>query len=160
MYKVWDMVTTYICHRSSYDIIFSIIYLIYTRHIPNEKGIYLVYVWYISVISHLSPSHTKYKGRGLLPLHQVTLSAEKSLLQHRAVWTKRKQRWKYTGFEYQVQAYGMCPLTGPWPEPAWHQPGKSTGGRRIPSFYRPCPLFKHQRHWNTNGTFRFFKFKI
>ena len=55
---------------------------------------------------------------------------------------------------------------GPWPdsEQAWHSLKKSTEGRRIHSFYRPCPLFKHQRHqrhWlNANGTFRFFKFEF
>jgi hypothetical protein len=42
--------------------------------------------------------------------------------------------------------------------------GISTGGQRIRSFYRPCLLFKHQRHqrhWlNANGTFRFFKFEF
>ncbi len=48
--------------------------------------------------------------------------------QHRAGRTKHKQRWKNTGFEYRVQAYGIwqvytryIPLTGPGPEPAWHQ---------------------------------------
>ena len=47
MHKVWDMVTTYIYHTLSYDMIFTFIYQTYTRHIPYEKGIYLVYVRYI-----------------------------------------------------------------------------------------------------------------
>ncbi len=97
----------HIRHSSSYEIIMPGICLAYTRHIPHRNGIYLVYIWYISVKSHLSLSHTKYKGNGLLLLHQVTLSAEKSLLQHRSGWTKRKQRWKYTGLQYRVQAYGI-----------------------------------------------------
>ncbi len=43
VHKVWDMVTTYIYHTLSYDMIFPFIYQTYTRHIPYEKGIYLVY---------------------------------------------------------------------------------------------------------------------
>jgi hypothetical protein len=54
VYKVWDIVTTCIRHTSSYDMIMPSIYMIYTKHIPNGKDIYLVYIWYISGISHLS----------------------------------------------------------------------------------------------------------
>ncbi len=148
VHNVWDIVTTCIRHSLSYDMIIPGIYTIQERYI---SGMYLVYICHISFISE---SH-EVQGSSLLPLHEVTLSSEKSLLQHslREGWAKRKQQWKYTSFEYRVQAYGIwqvytryIPLTGPWPEPEWHRPGKSTGGRRIPSFYRPCPLFKHQRH--------------
>ncbi len=45
---------TDIRHRSSYDTFLSIISLVYTRHIPKAKGIYLTYVWHISVICILS----------------------------------------------------------------------------------------------------------
>ncbi len=55
VHKVWDIVTTCIRHSSSYDMILSSIFMIHTTYIPFGNGIYKVYIWYISVTSHLSP---------------------------------------------------------------------------------------------------------
>jgi hypothetical protein len=141
--------------------IMSSIYLIYT-------GIYLIYIWYISGISHLSwyiPGlcfnsawwlvlrwwalpHTTWHG----PIPPVYMKIHWFRIPSSGIWNR-------TGIYQVYTTYWALTRTGVAPTQVRLK--KSTGGLAFIGFV-PCvntnSTFKHQRHgFNTNGTFRFFQ---
>ncbi len=170
VYKVWDIITTCIrhrssttCirHRSSYDIFFFTymfgIYRTWMDYVWYISGIYMSYFIYLRVtrITKVARCHRCTKWPCLLRSHccsteqyELSVSSNENTL---VLNTKFRHMYHLLGpdpnrrgtdREYRPEADVSLAFIG-------LVPCLNTNG-----------TFKHQRHCNTNSTFRFFKFRF